>query len=224
MRRSDPQPSLTTCRQPPTEPCPPPLAWREAHHWRERRRLKRLVRRRFAAEHDARIDHFLPRLFGLWQADSPLAAVGMRAAIRGPLFQEHYLDKSAETFLSRHLGQATTRGEIAEIGNLASQRPGLQHPLYLHLVDQLAAEGIAWLLFTATPEVQNGIRRLGLDLHPLMPADPTRLGAGQAEWGRYYDRQPWVIAGDLRRAHRNLIDRGLLPMAHPAEVTDARLA
>lgn len=208
----------------PAGPYPPPLAWREAHHWRERRRLERLVRRRFAAEHDARVGHFLPRLFGLWQADIPLAAVGMRAAAGGPLFQEHYLDNSAETFLSDRLGRVTSRDEIAEIGNLASQRPGLQRALYLHLVDQLAAEGIVWLLFTATPEVHNGIRRLGLDLHPLMPADPTRLGAGQAEWGRYYDRHPWVMAGDLRRAHRALVDRGLLPLATPTEVTDARLA
>jgi hypothetical protein len=203
---------------------PPLLAWREAHHWLERRRLEQLVRRRFAAEHGARIGHFLPRLFGLWHANRPLAAVGMGAAARGPMFQEHYLDDSAETFLSRHLGQATSRDEIAEIGNLASQRPGLQRSLYLHLVEQLAAEGIAWLLFTATPEVHNGIRRLGLKLHPLMPADPARLGAGQAEWGRYYDRHPWVMAGDLRRAHRDLIDHGLLPLARPAEVTDAQLA
>lgn len=224
MRCSDPLPSPTPCRQPPMSLCPPPLAWREAHHWRERRRLEQLVRRRFAAEHGARIGHFLPRLFGLWQADRPLAAVGMRAATRGPLFQERYLDDSAEAFLSRRLGGATSRDEIAEIGNLASRRPGLQRPLYLHLVEQLAAEGIAWLLFTATPEVHNGIRRLGLDLHPLMPADPARLGAGQAEWGRYYDRHPWVIAGDLRRAHRVLVDRGLLPLAQPAEVTDDRLA
>lgn len=224
MRRPALLPSPTPCRPVPLGLCPPPLAWREAHHWRERRRLERLVRRRFAAEHDARIGHFLPRLFGLWQADTPLAAVGLRAAARGPLFQEHYLDDSAETFLSRHLGRAISRDEIAEIGNLASQRPGLQRPLYLHLVDQLAAEGIAWLLFTATPEVHNGIRRLGLELHPLMPADPARLGAGQAEWGRYYDRHPWVMAGDLRRTYRDLVDRGLLPLAHPAEVTDARLA
>ncbi|MGM0694211.1 MAG: thermostable hemolysin [Pseudomonadota bacterium] len=218
MRRPDSLPSPVPYRQ------PPPLDWLEAHHWRERRRLEQLVRHRFAAEHGARIDHFLPRLFGLWQADSPLAAVGMRAAASGPLFQEHYLDDSAETFLSRRLGQAIPRDEIAEIGNLASQRPGLQRPLYLHLVGQLAAEGIAWLVFTATPEVHNGIRRLGLDLHSLMPADPARLGAGRADWGRYYDCHPWVMAGDLRRAHRALVDRGLLPLATPAEVTDAWLA
>jgi hypothetical protein len=224
MQSPDILPSPAPCRPAPVDLYRPPLAWREALHWLDRRRLEQLVRRCFAAEHGARIGHFLPRLFGLWQADRPLAAVGMRAAASGPLFQEHYLDASAETFLSRRLGQATSRDEIAEIGNLVSQRPGLQRSLYLHLVEQLAAEGIAWLLFTATPEVHNGIRRLGVDLHPLMPADPARLGAGQAEWGRYYDRHPWVMAGDLRRAHRDLIDRGLLPLARPAEVTDARLA
>ena len=224
MRCPDPLLSPTPCRQPPTGLCSPPLTWREAYQWRERRCLEQLVCHRFAAEHGACIGHFLPRLFGLWQADTPVAAVGLRAASSGALFQERYLDDSAEAFLSRRLGRTTSRDKIAEIGNLASQRPGLQRSLYLHLVEQLAADGIAWLLFTATPEVNNGIRRLGLDLHPLMPADPTRLGAGQAEWGRYYDRHPWVMAGDLRRAYRALVDRGLLPLARPAEVTDARLA
>ncbi|MDX1465974.1 MAG: thermostable hemolysin [Halomonas sp.] len=100
-----------------------PLEWREGRHWHERRRLERLVRRCFAAEHGARIRHFLPRLFGLWQGGIPLAAVGAGRASGGPLFQEHYLE---------------------------------------------------WVLFTATPTVANGIRRLGSSC--IGCSSPTRRG------------------------------------------------
>lgn len=218
-----PEPRLLPCLQ--AAAASPPLSWQEALHWTQRRCLEHLVRRRFAEEHGAHIQHLLPRLFGLWQGGQPQAAVGVRSAGSGPLFQEQYLDVSAERLLAERFGRPIARYQIAEIGNLASRRPGLQRRLFLHLVEQLGREGVGWLLFTATPEVHNGIRRLGLDLHPLMPADPARLGAGQSEWGRYYDRHPWVMAGDLRRAHRHLVDRGLLPniLAPESEMPHAQL-
>lgn len=207
-------------------PAAPTLHWQEARHWTQRRRLAHLVRRRFAEEHDATVTQLLPRLFGLWQGGWPQAAVGVRSAASGPLFQERYLDIAAERLLAERFARPVARHQVAEIGNLASRRPGLQRPLFLHLVDQLGREGIGWLLFTATPEVANGIRRLGLTLEPVMVADPARLGTEQAQWGRYYQRRPWVMAGDLRRAHRELGERGLLPAPLPsqAEVAHAHLA
>lgn len=190
-----------------------PLAWREARHWPERRRLEGLIRQCFAAEHDARIHHFLPRLFGLWQATLPLAAVGLQRADAGPLFQECYLDVPAERCLGERLGHAVGRDGLAEIGNLASRRHGLQRRLFLHLIDQLAEEGLEWVVFTALPTVAGGIRRLGIDLVALQPADPARLGDGRAAWGRYYDHAPWVMAGDLQLARHRLRAAGLLPSA-----------
>lgn len=209
-------------RPPPISPAPlapPPggasLAWREGRHWYERRRLERLVRRGFILEHGARIRHFLPRLFGLWEDQTPLAAIGVGGAADGPLFQEHYLDAPVETFLSRHLGRPVGREAIAEIGNLVSLRRGLQRRLFVPLIDQLVGEGREWVLFTATPTVANGIGRLGIALEPLLVADPTRLGEAQADWGRYYDQRPRVMAGDLRRAHAVLTEHGLLGPARP---------
>lgn len=219
-----PDPRRLPCLPAPASPLP--LRWQEALHWTQRRRLEHLVRHRFAEEHGARIHHLLPRLFGLWQGGQPQAAVGVRSAASGPLFQERYLDVGAERLLAECFGRPIARHQVAEIGNLASRRPGLQRPLFLHLVEQLSREGIGWLLFTATPEVANGIRRLGLTLEPVLVADPARLGAEQACWGRYYERRPWVMAGDLRRAHRELGERGLLPstLPPPAEVAHAHLA
>lgn len=197
------------------------LVWREGRHWYERRRLERLVRRCFTLDHGARIRHFLPRLFGLWEGDTPLAAVGAGRASEGPLFQEHYFDEPVEAFLSHHLGRPLDREAIAEIGNLASQRRGLQRRIFVPLIDQLVDDGLEWVLFTATPTVANGIRRLGIELHPLQLADPTRLGDEQAGWGRYYKHQPRVMAGDLRMAHRVLTAHGLLGPARPVEVDHA---
>ena len=198
-----------------------PLEWREGRHWYARRRLERLVRRCFAADHGARIHHFLPRLFGLWQGDAPQAAVGAGRADQGQLFQEQYLDAPVEDFLSRHLGRPVSRAAIAEIGNLASLRRGLQRRLFVPLIDQLVAEDLEWVVFTATPTVANGIRRLGIALQPLLVADPTRLGEEQAGWGRYYEHHPRVMAGDLSRAHAVLAEHGLLGPARPVEVGHA---
>ncbi|WP_280547005.1 MULTISPECIES: thermostable hemolysin [unclassified Halomonas] len=215
MPPPDPVHSPAPCRPPPAAlPAvmagAPPLEWREGGGWHERRRLERLVRRCFAIEHGARITHFLPRLFGLWQGRIPLAAIGVGLASEGSLFQEHYLDSSAEHFLSRRLGRPVAREAIAEIGNLASLRRGLQRRLFVQLIDQLVAEGLDWVMFTATPTVANGIQRLGIELHPLQLADPARLGEEQACWGRYYEHHPRVMAGDLRLAHGVLTERRLL--------------
>ncbi|MFN2332642.1 MAG: thermostable hemolysin, partial [Halomonas sp.] len=73
-----PDPRFLPCLPIPASPLP--LRWQEALHWTQRRRLEHLIRRRFAEEHDARINHLLPRLFGLWQGELPEAAVGMRSA------------------------------------------------------------------------------------------------------------------------------------------------
>lgn len=208
-------------RSSPTLPASP-LEWREARRWPDRRRLEGLIRQCFAAEHDARIHHFLPRLFGLWHAGQPLAAVGLQRADAGRLFQERYLDVPAEWRLGEILGHAVGRDGLAEIGNLASRRHGLQRRLFLHLIDQLAGEGLEWVVFTALPTVASGIRRLGIDLLALQPADPARLGDDRDDWGRYYEHRPWVMAGDLQLARHRLLAAGLLES--PREAVHERLA
>lgn len=200
------------------------LHWHEALSWQEKAALQQLIQQRFAQQHSAHIQHFLPRLFGLWQADQPLAAVGLRLASSGPLFLERYLDGPAEEIIIRRFQSPLVRQDIAEIGNLASLRPGLQRQLFIYLAHQLAAEGIAWLLFTATPEVANGLRRLGLEPQPITPADPNRLGEESHLWGRYYEHRPWVMAGDLRSAMYTLQAQSSFTETASEEVLHARLA
>lgn len=200
------------------------LQWHEALSWQEKATLQHLIQHRFAQQHNAYIQHFMPRLFGLWQEEQPQAAVGLRLATSGPLFLERYLDGQAEDVLNQRFHQSLARKDIAEIGNLASLRPGLQRQLFIYLAHQLAAEGIAWLLFTATPEVANGLRRLGLEPQPITPADPTRLGEESHLWGRYYQHRPWVMAGDLRHAMHTLQARPTFTEIAIEEVLHARLA
>jgi hypothetical protein len=189
-----------------------PLSWHIAENRHQRSALETLIRERFAGDHGARISHFLPRLLGLWQGELAQAAVGAQCADDAPLFLEAYLDTSIERALSESFGQPVDRSSIVEIGNLACNRPGLQRALILNLVEQLHDEGYVWLVFTATPAVRNGFRRLGLSASPLALADPARLSAQSREaWGSYYELVPWVMGGSLTLAYANLEAQGMLP-------------
>ena len=200
------------------------LHWHEALSWQEKTTLQHLIQYRFTQQHNAYIQHFMPRLFGLWQEGQPHAAVGLCLASSGPLFLERYLDGQDDDVLNQRFNKSLVRKDIAEIGNLASLRPGLQRQLFIYLAHQLAAEGIAWLLFTATPEVATGLRRLGLEPQPITPADPTRLGEESHLWGCYYQHRLWVMASDLRTAMHTLQALPAFTEAVGEEVLHARLA
>ena len=54
------------------------------------------------------------------------------------------------------------------------------------------------MVFTGGPGLRNAFRRLGLStLHELAPADPARIGPTVAQWGRYYQQKPRVMAGRI---------------------------
>jgi hypothetical protein len=53
--------------------------------------------------------------------------------------------------------------------------------------------------------VQALLQRLGFAPELLGPADPTRLPDCGQQWGSYYQHQPNVLAGDVRRARETLI-------------------
>lgn len=160
--------------------------------------VEAFIRRRFAEEHAARITRFMPSLFGLHASDGSLhGAVGLRRAATGPLFLERYLDLPIEQAIEARCGEAVARGEIAEVGNLAADGRGTARRLIVSLAGQLGGQGVRWVAFTATPALLNSFRRLGLALHRLGPADPARIGPERADWGRYYDCRPQVVAGRL---------------------------
>ncbi|MFU2487884.1 thermostable hemolysin [Thauera sp. WH-1] len=171
------------------------------------------IRERFAAHYQADVRHFMPCLFGLEADDGSLhGAVGCRSAVVQPLFLERYLDEPIEDLIAARAGMTVARADVVEVGNLAARGAGLSRLLIVALTRLLAAEGVRWAGFTGTPALINSFRRLGIALHRLASADPSRLGVDheqwRAEWGTYYDNRPQVMVAEVPGADRALATAG----------------
>ena len=175
--------------------------------------LEQFVRQRFEQQHGARIRHFMPCLFSLEnQAGQLLGAVGVRSGNSGPLFLERYLDKPIQNAIGARLGHTEPgRDELVEVGNLAADSPGAARLLIVALTDLLVALGFRWVTFTGTATLLNSFQRLGLAPIALGEAEPARMGEELADWGRYYDSRPWVMAGDIHGGHQRLLQMGAYP-------------
>ena len=167
------------------------------------------IRDRFAVHYQANVRHFMPCLFGLQADDGSLhGAVGCRSAAVQPLFLERYLDEPIEHVIAARSGEIVERADVVEVGNLAARGAGMSRLLIVALTRLLATEGVRWVGFTGTPALINSFRRLGIALHRLAPADPSRLGADRDEWGSYYDAGPQVMVAEVPGADRTLATAG----------------
>jgi hypothetical protein len=155
------------------------------------------ITRRFARCHGARVDSFLPHLLAAEHDGGCVGALGLRAAGGAPLFLEHYLDAPVEAAVAAAMRQPVERAQVVEIGNLATSSRRAGQVLITLLIEALRGAGFRWLVFTATRQVRALVQDLGFALDALAAADPTRLGGASAAWGRYYDAEPQVMAGDL---------------------------
>lgn len=185
-----------------------------------RPRLEAFIARRFREVYDAEVRHFMPRLFGLHDGRGELvAAFGLRSAQAQRLFLEHYLDEPVEVCVRRQFGLEASREEIVEVGNLAGASQGALRRLIPALTERLHDDGFRWLAFTGAAHLCNGFARLGLPLHVVAPAQPERLPASErALWGRYYDRQPAVMLGDITSGQRTLQRLARSPRALSAQL------
>jgi len=164
----------------------------------QRALFEQFIATRFDRAHGARVTHFLPHLLGVRDALSRWkAASGYGAALSGPLFLEQYLDRPVEEALTAALGWPVHRLGIVEAGNLTAVSPGMARALVPLLARHLHRLGYHWVVFTATREVRNSLRRLGLEPLQLARADPARLRDGGRSWGRYYQHDPLVMAGKI---------------------------
>lgn len=189
-----------------------------------RAELERFISERFQVVHDARVEGFLPLLLGVWCAAGCRAALGIRPASNGPLFLEQYLDLPAEQVVAGLCQAPVSRVMLVEIGNLVSA-PGAATPLlYLLLLALLDRAGYRWLMFSATPEVERGIRALGFGLVAVCAADPRRV-ADSSCWGSYYDNRPQVMLGRVEEGMRVCSsDARLGTVLHRIEAVVAELA
>lgn len=211
------QPSLPHFRKPMPAAGPPPLGSPLGLELlgpgdAGRAHAEAFVRAAFARRYQAQVGALLPHLACLVDAGGGLcAAAGVRSAGAGALFLEHYLDRPVEAYLRAGAGEAATRGEIVEIGNLAALRPGQFRVVVIALAAYLSGAGFRWVTCTAVESLRSQFERMGLAPMVLGRADPARLGLAAACWGRYYDETPQVIGGALRPAAELLAVRFARP-------------
>ncbi|MGA0611122.1 thermostable hemolysin [Caldimonas sp. KR1-144] len=166
----------------------------------ERREIEQFIGEVFARRFDAAVPVFMPELVARRDAlGRVVAAAGIRLASE-PLFLEQYLDEPVDRAIERLTGRRPARARIAEVGQLAAARPGEGRRLIADLAVRLAARRIEWVVGTLTQELRHLFARMGIEPLVLERADPARLGAAAASWGRYYEHRPQVLAGHLPTA------------------------
>jgi hypothetical protein len=163
----------------------------------QRAALERFIAERFHLVYGARVSHFCAHLLGMRGTDGEWqAAAGYTPAGPRPLFLEQYLDAPVEALLGAASGRLVERESIAEVGNLAAAA-GMGRALIPALGAHLYELGYRWVAFTATRELHNAFRRLGLEPLQLAPALAARLPDSGAAWGSYYAHAPQVMGGPI---------------------------
>ncbi|HHH9232560.1 TPA: thermostable hemolysin [Pseudomonas aeruginosa] len=177
---------------------------------RDRDELEAFIHARFESIHHADVHHYLPELIGLQDSHGRLiAAAGLRPAIHGPLFLEHYLDEPLEAVVSQHAGRAVGREQLVEVGNLAALSAGSARVIITAVTWLLAARDLQWVAFTGASSLINSFHRLGLEPTVIAEADPHRLNGEVASWGSYYTQHPLVYAGNIGYGHNELERAGV---------------
>jgi hypothetical protein len=162
----------------------------------QRASIEAFIAERFRRVYGAQVSHFCAHLLGFRDAQGRWhAAAGYTPATAGALFLEQYLDQPVEDVLSRAAGERVPREHIVEVGNLAAVPPGFARSFVPELGRHLLAREYRWVVFTATREVRNLLRRLCFHAYKLAPASRMRLPGGASAWGSYYAHAPQVMAG-----------------------------
>ncbi|WP_317179183.1 thermostable hemolysin [Lelliottia amnigena] len=189
----------------------PPYTLKWLHGEYEQNEISALIRENYHQVYRASISRCLPWLLGLYDANGELqAASGVQIASHGALYLENYLDNPIETLLTARLMQPVSRNTIVEIGNFAARDGASARIMFAALCQVLTHYHFSWIVFTGTKKIRNTFHRL--NLHPLllMPADPARLGSAASEWGKYYQYDPQIMAGELSGGHSALNHGSLL--------------
>ena len=167
-----------------------------------RLRAEKFIHERFARLYGADVRHYFHTIMSLREGNRRIvAALGFQRAGGSRLFLEQYLRGPVDQVLAGAISQPCSRGNLAEVGNLAVARPGGARMLIATLTAFLAAAGFDWAVFTAVPSLRNAFARLGIDLVFLakaraecLPRDERRL------WGKYYESSPDVVAANVHQS------------------------
>ena len=160
--------------------------------------LEQFVQRAFAERHQARVCSFMPTLLGMRNDRGGICAVaGFRSAAEEPLFLERYLDEPIDRAIAMATGQAISRSQIVEVGNLAGNNCRSAMRLVLTLPRTLLDRGQRWIVFTATDTVRQLLANYHAPLIDLAPAHASRVRGLADDWGRYYETNPRIMVGYL---------------------------
>lgn len=185
------------------------LGYQRWHGHRDK--IERFIAQRFNAEYGASLTHFMPLLVVLQNARGDVLSIaGVRSALMEPLFLEHYLDAPIEQILRHTAERIVPRHEIVEMGNLAAVRPGYARFLFAVMTDLLLAWEFEWLCCTGVTGVRNLFRRLDMEPAVLAPALPERIPEAVKLWGNYYQKNPQVLTGEIRRGRACVERSGIL--------------
>lgn len=164
-----------------------------------RQRVEDFIKVLYKQSYNADIQVDYPILMSIHNADGDiLAALGFRYAGKGPLFLEHYTGRPIDIILN------CSRGEIVEIGNLASAGQGASVFLFVALASYLNNKNIRYAAITGTDFLHRYFKKMGFDPRKICDADIAAIQEDGQCWGRYYDTQPRVLAGSLETAVKRL--------------------
>ncbi|MBQ0720998.1 MAG: thermostable hemolysin [Gammaproteobacteria bacterium] len=183
-----------------------------------RAQIEDYIARRYARRHQASIEHYMPHLLALEDAQRTRAVLGMNSADKQALFLECYLDKPVEQAISQQLNTPVDRAKVVEIGNLAASQRAASHLLFTLLSALLDRAGYRWLVFTATPCVRSLVENMGFTLHTIGEAKAERMSSS-SNWGSYYETHPQVMVGCIDDAMRKALSpatKSLLTPYQPA--------
>lgn len=168
----------------------------------ERAETEAFITERFASAHGAVVTSFMPVLITLRDEQNRLrSVVGLRSAGKGKLFLEHYLDGPIETVIAREASDSALlplRGEIVEVGNLASTDRRATRQLFRLLAAFMIQQRFRWIVFTGCASLRHTFQKMQLRLLTLGRADQALLPKTQQCWGSYYDDDPRVMVGEVR--------------------------
>lgn len=162
----------------------------------DRAELEQFIQDNFWQAYQARIDHFMPHLMSVRDAEGRLVAVcGLRNAANEALFLERYLDTSIEARLSARMGYTICRSEIVEVGNFAVAEAGAARYLINEIIQQLYLTSKQWAVFTIVPLISNAFVKMGIQAELLGAAKKECIPPEeQANWGCYYAQKPQIMA------------------------------
>jgi len=160
----------------------------------------------YARTFDSRISSHYPTLVSIRDERGAIqAVVGLRFADEHVLFLEQYLDEPVEIALTQAFGVPASRADVAEIGNLAAEDHRASRRLFAEVATYLLQHGRTHAVATATRQLRRRFRRIGLATASLASARPERLAGGAQAWGRYYGRDPEVVAGAIRATSPHIL-------------------